>query len=339
MRNRRDSTNMEVRHGPEERRVRVAVTGATGNVGSVLLPALARFAEVDEIVGVARHIPSWTVPKVRWHAARVERDTLVGAFDGADVVVHLAWIIQPSRDTERQRIVNVIGTQRVLEAAAAAGVGAIVHASSVGTYSPAPRDHLVDESWPTDGTARLAYSWQKAYVERLLDRFERDRPSTRVVRMRPALIMQRMAGHEVKRYFLGPLVPSFLLQPRPLLAALCLGPLQLQAVHAVDVAEAFALAIMSEATGAFNVAAPEVLGQDRPALVPLLAQLANLTFDARLQRTSGGWVEAAAQLPLMDTSRIRRELGWKATWTAADAVADLLGGMRDGATGPTPPLT
>ena len=319
--------------------MRVAVTGATGNVGSVLLPALAHHDEIDEIVGVARHLPSWTVPKVRWHAAAVERDDLAVAFRGADVVVHLAWIIQPSRDTERQRGVNVVGTQRVLAAAAAEGVGAVVHASSVGAYSAGPRDRLVDESWPTDGTARLAYSWQKAYVERLLDRFERDNPTARVVRMRPALIMQRMAGHEVKDYFLGPLVPPFLLQPGPLLAALRFGPLQLQAVHATDVAQAFALAVVSDATGAFNVAAPEVLGRDRPSLVPLLAQLANVTFEMRAQRTSGGWVEAAAELPLMDTSRIGRELGWQATWTAADAVADLLGGMRDGATGPTPALT
>jgi UDP-glucose 4-epimerase len=319
--------------------MRVVVTGATGNVGSALLPELASNDEIGEIVGVARHPPSTAAAKVRWHAAAVECGDLTNAFRGADVVVHLAWIIQPSRDTERQRIVNVVGSERVLAAAADAGVGAVVHASSVGTYSAGPRDRLVDESWPTDGTARLAYSWQKAYVERLLDRFERDQPGTRVVRMRPALIMQRQAGREVKEYFLGPLVPRFLLQPRPLVTAIGLGPLQVQAVHATDVARAFALAITSDVAGAFNVAAPDVLGRDRRALVPLLAQLANITFDAHLQRTSGGWVEAAAALPLMDTGRIQRELGWQATWSAADAVADLLAGMRDGATGTTPALS
>src|SRR5207244_2205573 len=103
--------------------------------------------------------------------------------------------------------------------------------SSVGAYSPGPRGELVDESWPTDGTAALAYSWQKAYAERLLDRFERDRPAMRVVRMRPALVMQRAAGDEVKRYFVGPFVPGAVIQPSPLLAVLHRGPLQLQAVH------------------------------------------------------------------------------------------------------------
>jgi nucleoside-diphosphate-sugar epimerase len=318
--------------------MRVVVTGATGNVGSALLPALAAAEEIDDIVGVARRLPAHAIPKVRWHAAAVETDDLRQVMQGADVVVHLAWIVQPSRDTERQRVVNVVGTERVLATAAAAGVSAVVHASSVGAYSAGPRDHLVDESWPTNGTARLAYAWQKAYVERLLDRFERDCGDTRVVRMRPALVMQRPAGHEVKRYFLGPLVPRFVLQPRPLVAGLHFGPLQLQAVHATDLARAFVLAVTSDVTGALNVAAPEVLGHDRPAVAGVFAQLAAFTFEARLQRTSGGWVEAAAQLPLMDTGRIRRELGWQATWTAADAVADLLGGMRDGATGPTPAL-
>ena len=318
--------------------MRVVVTGATGNIGSMLVPELAAQRAVDEIVAVARRLPRWEVPKVRWQSAAVERDDLAAAFAGADAVVHLVWIIQPSRDPEAQRIVNVVGTERVLAAAADAGVKAVIHASSVGAYSPGPRDQPVDESWPTAGNAVLAYSWQKAYVERLLDRFERDRPGVRVIRLRPALVMQRAAGHEVKGYFLGRLVPSPVVRPA-LLAVLDHGPIRLQAVHAADVGRAFALATVSDAVGAFNVAAPDVVGVDRPALLPLVARLAGASFAARLQPTSSGWVKAAAELPLMDTRRIQTELGWAATWSARDAVADLLGGIRDDAVGPTPALS
>ena len=129
--------------------MRVVVTGATGNIGSALLPELAAQPEIDEIVGIARRVPGLELPKVRWHRAAVERDDLDAAFAGADAVVHLVWIIQPSRDTERQRVVNIVGTERVLAAAAASGVRAVIHASSVGAYSPGPRDHKVDEKWPT----------------------------------------------------------------------------------------------------------------------------------------------------------------------------------------------
>ena len=220
--------------------MRVVVTGATGNIGSALLPELAARPEVDEIVGVTRRAPKWDLAKVRWHAASIERDDLRRIFAGADAVVHLVWIIQPSRDPEQQRIVNIVGTERMLAAAADSDVRAVIHASSVGAYSPGPRDRAVDEQWPTGGNAVLAYSWQKAYAERLLDRFERDRPSVRVVRLRPALVMQRSAGREVKHYFLGRLLPNPVVQPSVLLPILDRGPLRLQAVHAADVGRAFA---------------------------------------------------------------------------------------------------
>jgi nucleoside-diphosphate-sugar epimerase len=319
--------------------MRVAVTGATGNIGAALLPRLAAMPDVDEIVGIARRTPDWDVPKVRWESSAIEEDDLAGPLRGVDALVHLVWIIQPSRDTERQRIVNIVGLERVLAAATAAGVRSIVHASSVGAYSPGPRDRLVDESWPTDGTSRLPYSWQKAYAERLLDRYERDRSDVRVVRIRPALVMQRAAGTEVKRYFLGRLVPRFAVRPTPLLALLDHGPLQLQAVHTDDVATAFAAATVSDVRGPLNVAAPDVVGVDRRVGLAIVSRLAGATFTARLQPTGAGWVDAAGHLPLMDTGRIASELGWKAETSARDALSELLGGMRDRATGPTPALT
>ena len=75
---------------------------------------------------------------------------------------------------------NVVGTERVLAAASAAGVGALVCASSVGAYSPGPKDRQVDEGWPTHGVTTSSYSRDKAYQERLLDLFERDHPEVRV---------------------------------------------------------------------------------------------------------------------------------------------------------------
>src|SRR4051812_16986541 len=156
--------------------MRVVVTGASGNVGTSVVRALLAAPEVDEVVGIARRRPSWELDGLRWATANVATDDLRAAMDGADAVVHLAWIIQPSHDDAMQQAVNVGGSERVFAAAAAAGVRTLVHMSSVGAYSPAPRDHRIDESWPTDGTARLAYSWQKAYVERLVDRFETEHP-------------------------------------------------------------------------------------------------------------------------------------------------------------------
>lgn len=49
-------------------------------------------------------------------------------------------------------------------------------------------------------------------------------------------------------------------------------------------------------------------------------------------------VDLALSLPVMDTSRIRSELGWAATYSATEALAEILEGLRKGTGAPTPPL-
>src|SRR3954470_17960744 len=131
--------------------MRVVVTGATGNVGTSLVRRLSTEPAVTSIVGVARRVPELDLPKVEWVAADVSRDDLGPAFAGADVVVHLAWLIQPSHRLDVLEATNVAGSKRVFDAAARAGAGALVYASSVGAYSRGPKDPPVDEEWPTEG--------------------------------------------------------------------------------------------------------------------------------------------------------------------------------------------
>src|SRR3954447_20786378 len=156
--------------------MRIVITGATGNAGTSVVSALASDPRVSEIVGVARRLPEWHPPRTRWVAADVARDDLRAIFAGADVVIHLAWLIQPSRDARELARVNVHGSRRVFEAggaaggpgggAAPAGGQALGHASSVGVYSPGPKDRAVDETWARDGVASLFYSRHKAAAER-----------------------------------------------------------------------------------------------------------------------------------------------------------------------------
>src|SRR5688572_9794637 len=159
--------------------MRIVVTGATGNVGTAVLRALAADERVEEIVGLARRVPSWRNPRTRWVRAEVAADPLEPHFADADAVIQLAWLVQPSRDERELERVNVEGSRRVFEAAAAAGAGALVHASSVGAYSPGPKDRRVDESWPTGGIETSFYSRHKAAAERLLDATEARHPGLR----------------------------------------------------------------------------------------------------------------------------------------------------------------
>ena len=80
---------------------------------------------------------------------------------------------------------------------------ALVYASSVGAYSPGPKDRAVDEGWPTHGWPGASYTREKAYLERVLDAFEARHPGVRVVRMRPGFIFKRESAHEQRRIFGG----------------------------------------------------------------------------------------------------------------------------------------
>jgi UDP-glucose 4-epimerase len=328
--------------------MRVVVVGATGNVGTSVVQALAADPSVESILGLARRLPAWSLPRTEWAAADVRWSDVVPHFRGADAVVHLAWLIQPSRDRSVTRAVNVEGSDRVFRAVAEAGVPALVYASSVGAYSPGPKDRAVDESWPTDGIPSSFYSRDKALVERSLDRFEEAHPDVRVARLRPALIFKREAASEIRRYFAGPLLPSPLLRPELIPVVPRMERLRFQAVHSQDVGEAYRLAVTRDVRGAFNVAAEPVLDPDRlgeilgarpvPAPAGALRAGAWLSWRLRLQPTPPGWLDMALAVPIMDTGRARAELGWEPRRGADEALLELIEGMRESAGMDTPPL-
>src|SRR5690349_15275555 len=74
--------------------MRIAIIGATGNVGTALVAALAAEPAVGEIVGIARRPPPPGFPLTTFVQADIAHHDLADALDGADAVVHLAWEIQ-----------------------------------------------------------------------------------------------------------------------------------------------------------------------------------------------------------------------------------------------------
>ena len=328
--------------------MKVVVTGATGNVGTSTIEALSAATEIDEIIGLARREPTWAPPKTKWVEANILNADLAKIFAGADAVIHLAWAIQPSRDAVTLERINVEGSRRVFEAVASAGVPKLVYASSVGAYSTGPKDREVDESWPTEGTRTSFYSRHKVAVERELDRFEADNPETRVVRLRPALIFKDEAATEIRRLFIGPFLPNFLVRRGLLLALPRIGRLRFQAVHSEDVGRAYLRAVLADVDGAFNIAAEPPLSPAEmaerigvrtfPVPSSVVRRLADLSWRLRLQPTPPGWLDMALNVPLMSSKRAREELGWEPRHSGVEALEDLLEGLREGHGAETPPL-
>ncbi|GAA2452922.1 SDR family oxidoreductase [Streptomyces glaucus] len=329
---------------------KVVVTGATGNVGTSVVRLLSEDPAVGSVRGLARRIPAWSPPKTDWSTVDLasEQADPTGEFTGADAVIHLAWAFQPTHDPVTTWRTNVLGSLRVFEAVAAAGVPTLVHASSVGAYSPGPKGHAVDESWPTHGWPDAAYCREKAYLERALDIFEHEHPQVRVVRMRPAFLFKRESASEQRRIFGGRFLPGPLIRPELLPFLPDVPGLRAQVLHTDDAARAFLLAVGSEARGPFNLAA------EPPVDAQLLGEMLG-TRTVRLPRTAARSAIAAAwglhllpasphlfdavlRLPLMDCTRARTELGWRPERTATEVLEEFLAGLREGAGARTAPL-
>lgn len=346
--------------------MKVVVVGATGNVGTGTLRALHETPEVTEIVGISRRLPETGAAPYKgceWHsvdiaAASTAEDAvaeLSGIFEGADAVIHLAWLIQPNDQRELLRRVNVEGTRRVTEAVARAGVPHLVAASSVGAYSPdearsaADTPPLRDEDFPTAGVDSSHYSVDKVAQEHVLDAFAAAHPEITVTRLRSAFTFQGDAASEIQRYFVGRAIPVQALKMGRLPALTLPKGLILQGVHADDAGRAYAAAVVRKLPGTFNIAADDLITpQDLADIVdhghymlvpPAVVRAALVTaHKSGLVPADGGWLDMAMHLPLLDPSRAREELGWQARVSAVDAFRELFEGMVDGAGLPSPPL-
>ena len=165
----------------------VAVTGPTGDIGRSLLRVLERSPRVGRVVAMARR-PFDPAAEGLTKTEYRQADVLdPGAVDevvaGADVVVHLAFMIMGSARGDHQ--INLTGSRNVFDAAVAAAASRLVYASSVAAYGFAPTTpRSLTEDLEPRGTARHYYSAQKAELEaRLRDLL--DRLGHRCLRLSP----------------------------------------------------------------------------------------------------------------------------------------------------------
>src|SRR5919112_3687557 len=172
----------------------VAVTGPTGTFGFGLIPRLEADERIGRIVGIARRPfdpaeHGWSKLDYRQGDVR-DQDALEEAFAGADVVVHLAFIIVGRGSRETIREVNVEGTLNAVRAAAAAGAKRFVYASSVAAYG-FHRDNPVgmDEDWPARPADHLFYAQEKAEIERLLAEASAGHPELDLYLLRPPIVL------------------------------------------------------------------------------------------------------------------------------------------------------
>jgi len=294
----------------------VAVTGPTGEIGRAFLRALDERDEVGRIVGMARRPfdpAELGLDKTEYRQGDVlNRDSVDALTAGADVLVHLAFIIVGGR--EEARAINLTGSRNVF--AAARGVQRLVYTSSVAAYGfHADNPQPLTEDVEPRGSERFYYSAQKAELERALAEEIGD---TEAYVLRPCIV----AGPDAPA-LLNALPQNRL--PGPLrrfaLPVLPDPGTPFQLVHHDDVATALVAATLGAGPpGIYNLAGEGTITVSDiahalgwlsiPVPRPLLGP-ASLGARLPLMPSIAEWIHAGRVPVLMDTSRARSELGWR----------------------------
>jgi UDP-glucose 4-epimerase len=328
----------------------VAVTGPTGEIGTAALRALDASPRVGRIIGMARRpfdpAAHGLSDKVVYQQGDVlDRASVDALVAGADVVVHLAFIIFGSPE-EAQRV-NTEGSRNVFEATVDTGAKRLVYTSSVAAYgfhedNPQP----LTEEVPTRGSDSFYYSAHKAELEGILDECLAGSETAAYV-FRPCIVAGAGAPMLIET-MVGtlPVYGQLKLARRALDMIPFLGPIlpdpgiEFQLVHTNDVATALLAAVEGRGEpGRYNLAGPGAIsiGGMARALgwlsVPV-PEFAVSSLDELLDRLPGmpaeaAWLTALRVPTLMDTRKARERLGWEPEWDAEATLRETIQGARE----------
>jgi nucleoside-diphosphate-sugar epimerase len=327
----------------------VAVTGPTGDIGKPLLRALDKARDVKRVIGMARRPfdpASMGLKKTEYRQGDVTRREDVDALvKGADVVVHLAFIILAA-GSEESREINLRGSRNVFEAAVEAGAKRLVYASSVAAYGfHAENPQPLTEDVPTLGTEAHPYSAMKAEVEGLLHEIV-DGTKTEAYVYRPCIVAgpdARTLIDQIPYVQMSERLPRAvreLFDTIPVLKPVLPDPgVPFQLVHHDDVAGAMRAGIVGRGTpGVYNLAGPgEIRMRDlADALGYYTVPVPDVAVDATAELVSrlpflpdaATWVEAARVPVLMDTAKARKELSWRPRHDALDTLRETVAAAR-----------
>jgi nucleoside-diphosphate-sugar epimerase len=328
----------------------VAVTGPTGEIGKAFISALERLPEVERVIGMARR--PFDLAGQGWEKTEYRRgdvldpDAVAELVDGADVVVHLAFVIVAGGDESRE--INLTGSCNVFEAAAAAGAKRLVYTSSVAAYGfRRGMPELLSEDEPVKGTARHPYSAHKAAVEaELAEALEESGTDAYV--FRPCIVagpQATMLLDVIPMLAMGQRIPGPLrwaLGKVPELRPVLPDPgVPFQLVHHDDVASALCAAVLGHGEpGIYNLAGPGELTISDLAhelgwhAVPVPAS--QLTVGAAAEAVAlmpflpdeAAWIEAVRRPVLMDTAKARRRLHWMPHHDARGTLRETIAAVR-----------
>ena len=302
--------------------MRYVITGGSGYIGSRLVDLLERRDDTEKIVICDVAAPKGYRPHTEYERLDVrDRQAVRSVLERVrpDVLVHLAFILNPSHDEEFAYNVDVNGTHNVLEAADKVGTRQVLVTTSGVAYgafadNPVP----LTEDDPVRGVAGFTYARDKTESDRLCQLWAATHPERVMTIVRPCIVF----GPNVDNY----LVRLWTKQP----FAVDVGTIdrQIQFVHEDDVVEGITGLLLGRHAGAFNVAGDglmtnrecaELIGVPiRKMPLRVYRGLARVMWRLRQSEVPPGGIEFALHSWLLSNEKLKRTTGWSPKYTSRE---------------------
>jgi UDP-glucose 4-epimerase len=304
--------------------MRYLITGGSGYIGARLVDVLARREDTETIV-IADLVPPKGAYRPKTEFERVDvrdRAAVHGALTGAnpDVLVHLAFILNPVHDEALMYEVDVNGTHNVLEAAAEAAIGQVLVTTSAVAYGAFPDNpDPITEDHPVRGVARFSYARDKTESDRIVQLWALQHPDVVTTIVRPCIVY-------------GPNVDNYLVRlwsKAPFSVDAGNLDSSTQFVHEDDVVEAISRLLLGRHPGPFNLApdglmtlreCAELLDLPvRKLPVWLYRVLAKLTWRLRLSEAPPGLIDFALYPWVVSNEKLKHTLDWTPRYTTRES--------------------
>ena len=311
----------------------VLVTGVSRYLGGLFARVLSADEQVDRIIGVDVVPPPHDIGRSDFVRADIRNPVIAKVIGtaGVDTVVHMNVIATPTSAGGRvsMKEINVIGTMQLLAACQKApGLRRLVVKSTSSVYGASPRDPaLFTEDTGAKVLPRSGWGKDSVEVEGYVRGFSRRRPDVDVAMLRLANFIGPGVRTALTDYFSLPVVPTVMgFDPT------------IQFVHEDDGIEAMRLATVGSATGIVNVAgdgcvtvnqAVRMAGKvPAPVPPPLVGVVGQAARRSGLADFSPEQIRFLSYGRVLDTTRMRRVLGFEPRYTTKQAFADFVRGRR-----------
>ncbi len=302
--------------------MRYVVTGGSGYIGSRLIERLVEREDTERVAIADIRPPRSFRPKVEFTKLDVRDAAGARALlerERPDALVHLAFVLNPMHDEDAMYEIDVGGTQNVLAAASAAGVGQVLVTSSATAYGAFPDNPVpIDEEQPVRGVPDFEYARDKSECDRLCQLWALQHPDRVMTIVRPCIVF----GPNVDNY----IVRTWVKQP---FFADFAGPDQpVQFVHEADVVDALIRLLEGRHAGAFNLAGDgtmtwrecaDLIGTPRRRVPEkLFWRFGQLMWRLHAAETPPGNLHFVIHPWVVSTDRLKEATGWSPRHTSRE---------------------